>query len=156
VDVERARFSSQDLVSRGVSLFREEHIFLFHLGHNIGMPLNLFVINILAVDSFTHLDQVRRKALEGDYCVPWLHSSNRSKTARGRRIGRYPRALKDTLRDLKVRPCGIFAAPKIGKILPYRNCARSLYRPCSHQQGPSGLRSQYSNHRASPKGQAMG
>jgi hypothetical protein len=46
VDVEHARLASLDLSSRGISLFREEHIFPFHLGHNIGMSVDLFVANV--------------------------------------------------------------------------------------------------------------
>jgi hypothetical protein len=76
VDVEHARLSSLDLSSRGVSLFREEHIFLFHLGHNIGMSFDLFVANVSAVDCFNYLEQVRWQTSEVDYCISWLHSAN--------------------------------------------------------------------------------
>jgi hypothetical protein len=78
VDVEHARPSSLDLSSSGVSLFREEHIFLFHLGHNIGMSLDLFVANVSTVDSFNYLEQVRRQALKRNHCVSRLHSGNSS------------------------------------------------------------------------------
>ena len=59
VDVKHARPSSHDLSSSGVSLFREEHIFLFHLSHNIGMPYHLFVANFLIANNFNYLEQVR-------------------------------------------------------------------------------------------------
>jgi hypothetical protein len=37
-----------DLLPRGFSLLREEHVSLFYLGHDIGMPLNFIVMNTLA------------------------------------------------------------------------------------------------------------
>jgi hypothetical protein len=76
VDVEHARPSSLDLSSSGVSLFREEHIFLFHLGHDIRMSFDLFVPNVSAVDCFNYSKQVRRRTLKGDHCVSRLHSGN--------------------------------------------------------------------------------
>jgi hypothetical protein len=36
------------------------------------------MLDVLAVDCFTHLHGVRRNAQEGDYCVPRLHSSDKS------------------------------------------------------------------------------
>lgn len=78
VDVEHARLSSLDLSSSGVSLVREEHIFLFHLGHSIRMSFDLFVPNVSAIDCFNYLEQVGRQTLKRDHCVSRLHSGNSS------------------------------------------------------------------------------
>ena len=62
-----------DLASGGVCLPREEHISLFDLSHNIGVSLDLPVMNAFAVDRLTHLDEVRGRALEAYYRIPWRH-----------------------------------------------------------------------------------
>ena len=54
VDVEEAGMATHDLASRGVCLFREEYIYLFDPGHNIGVSLDRLMMNDL-----THLDEVR-------------------------------------------------------------------------------------------------
>ena len=47
------------LVPRGVCLLREEYISLFDLGHNIGVSLDIWVVNRFAVDQLTYLYKVR-------------------------------------------------------------------------------------------------
>jgi hypothetical protein len=51
VNVEHAGSPSHNLFPRYVSLLREEHIFLFYLGHNIGMSLNLFMMDVFRLRS---------------------------------------------------------------------------------------------------------
>jgi hypothetical protein len=62
-----------DLAPRGVCLLREEHVSLFYFGHNIGVSLDLPMMNTFSVDRLTHLDEVRGRALEADYRIPWRH-----------------------------------------------------------------------------------
>jgi hypothetical protein len=78
IDVEHAGLTSHDLSSGEIRLFREKHIFLLHLGHNIGMSLDLFVVKTFATDYFTHLNESGRGALKTDNRIPWLHLANTS------------------------------------------------------------------------------
>jgi hypothetical protein len=50
-------------------LLGEEDISLFDLGHDIGVSPDFMVLNALAVDHLIDLDEVGRRALEGDDCV---------------------------------------------------------------------------------------
>jgi hypothetical protein len=65
--------TTHDLTPRGVCLFREEYISLFDLGHNIGVSLDFLMMKAFAINHVTHLYEVRRRALEADYRVPWCH-----------------------------------------------------------------------------------
>jgi hypothetical protein len=62
-----------DLAPGGVCLFCEEYIYLFDLGHDLGVSLDLRVMKAFAVDRLTHLDEVRCRAPEADYRVSWHH-----------------------------------------------------------------------------------
>ena len=59
VDVEYAGMTALDLFHCNVCLVREEYIFRFHFSHNIAVPLDLLMTNIIAVDHLIHLDGVR-------------------------------------------------------------------------------------------------
>lgn len=52
-------------------LLREEDISLFDFGHDTGVSPDFMMVNALAVDHLIDLNEVRRRALEGDDCVPW-------------------------------------------------------------------------------------
>jgi hypothetical protein len=56
VDIESARLPTLNLSSRSLCLFREEHVSLFQLRHNIGIPFDLRVTNVCAVDRFNYLE----------------------------------------------------------------------------------------------------
>lgn len=58
-----------DALSGGVRLFGVEHVFQFHLGHDIGMSLDRLMRNTLAFDHFTHLDKPWREAMKIDNCI---------------------------------------------------------------------------------------
>jgi len=62
-----------DLFPSDACLLREEYVSLFYFGYDIGVSLDLLMMNSFAVDDLTHLNEVRRRALEADYCVPWIH-----------------------------------------------------------------------------------
>ena len=67
-----------DLLPRDVCLPREEYVFLFHRGHNIGISLHFLMMNASSHEiCLTHFNQVRIRALEADYCVSWRHEANR-------------------------------------------------------------------------------
>lgn len=73
VDAERAGMASHNLAPRGVSLVRKEYVSLFDLRHNVRVPLDLMMMEAFATDHLTYLYQVRGRALEADYRVPWRH-----------------------------------------------------------------------------------
>jgi hypothetical protein len=62
-----------DTSPRHICLIREEYISLFYFGHNVDVSLDFQMKNAFAPNHLTHLDVVRRRALESDYCVPWGH-----------------------------------------------------------------------------------
>jgi hypothetical protein len=67
-----------DLLPGDFRLPREEYVFLFYRGHNIGMSLHFLMMNASAHEiCLTHFNQVRIRALKADYCVPWRHRANR-------------------------------------------------------------------------------
>jgi hypothetical protein len=72
VDTEFAGTAMHDLLPRCVCLLREEYISLFHFGHNIRVSLDLLMEEALAIDEFTHLDEVRWNRSEADHRVPRL------------------------------------------------------------------------------------
>jgi hypothetical protein len=44
----------------------------FQLGHNVGVSLDLLMLNVFAADHLGHPDEVRRQTFKGDYCVTWI------------------------------------------------------------------------------------
>jgi hypothetical protein len=61
------------LFPRDVCLLREEHVSLFHFGHNIGVLLDFPMMEAFAVDHLSDLEDAIGGALEADCCVSWLH-----------------------------------------------------------------------------------
>jgi hypothetical protein len=62
-----------DLFPRQVCLLRKEDVSLFYFGHNIEVSLGFLMMNALAVDHLSDLEDARGRALEADYRVPWRH-----------------------------------------------------------------------------------
>jgi hypothetical protein len=62
-----------DLFPRDVCLLRKEDVSLFYFGHNIRVSLDFPMMDALAVDHLSDLEDARGRALEADYCVPRLH-----------------------------------------------------------------------------------
>ncbi len=52
-----------------------QSIFFFYLGHNAGVPFDLRVTNVFAIDRFDYLEQVMRQTLKGNHGVPLLHGA---------------------------------------------------------------------------------
>lgn len=62
-----------ELSPRQVRLLRKEYVSLFQFSHDIGVPSDFRMVNTFAVDDLNDTDEIGRQALEGDYCVPWIH-----------------------------------------------------------------------------------
>jgi hypothetical protein len=73
VDVEGAGMTQPDMFPRQVCLLRKEDVSLFYFGHNIEVSLGFLMMNALAVDHLSDLEDARGRALEADYRVPRLH-----------------------------------------------------------------------------------
>ena len=73
VDIEFAGVAKSDLFPREVGLLREEDVSLFYFRHNIGVSLDLPVMDAFAVDDLSDLEDARGRAMEADCCVPWFH-----------------------------------------------------------------------------------
>ena len=73
VDIENAGMTTLDLSPRDACLLREEYVSRFKLSHDIGVPLDFLMVEAFPTDRLTHLDVIRLRALEADYCIPWCH-----------------------------------------------------------------------------------
>jgi hypothetical protein len=73
VDVENAGMTALDLSPGDVCLLGEEYVSRFKLGHDIGVPSDFLMVETFPTDHLAHLNVVRLRALEADYCIPWCH-----------------------------------------------------------------------------------
>jgi hypothetical protein len=62
-----------DLPPRNVCLLREEYVSRFKLGHNIGVPSDLLMVEAFPTDHLTHLNIIGLRALEADNGIPLRH-----------------------------------------------------------------------------------
>jgi hypothetical protein len=56
-----------------VRLLCKEYVSLFQFGNDIGMLLDVLVLNAFAVNHLNHANEATRQALKSDYCVARVH-----------------------------------------------------------------------------------